>query len=95
MRQVGSYDEPGLCRANADPAELKEIAMHPHLAQQLAVQHVQDMRAQAAAARRVRQARRARRGHFVVATSAPALQPCPQLPCPPPVIRQPLSAKAA
>ena len=69
--------------------------MHPHLVQQLAVQHVKDMQAEAAAARRARQARRARRGPIVVTTSAPELQPCPQLPCPPPVARQPLSAKAA
>ena len=36
--------------------------MHPHLTQQLATQHVTDMRSQAIAARRARQARRARRG---------------------------------
>jgi len=36
--------------------------MHPELAHQLAVQHVNDMRAAAADARRARQARRARRG---------------------------------
>jgi hypothetical protein len=68
--------------------------MHPHLVQQLAVQHVKDMQAEAVLARRARQARRARRGD-IVTTSAPALLPCPQLPCPPPVSRQPLSAKAA
>ncbi|HWF80276.1 MAG TPA: hypothetical protein VN695_06790 [Streptosporangiaceae bacterium] len=69
--------------------------MHPHLAQQLAVQHVKDMRAEAAAARRARQARRARRGHVVATTPAPALRPCPQLPCPPSTVREPISAKAA
>ena len=69
--------------------------MHPHLAQQLAAQHVKDMRAQAAAARRVREARRARRGYVVATIPAPALRPCPQLPCPQPVDRQPISAKAA
>jgi hypothetical protein len=71
--------------------------MHPVLAQQLAVQHVNDMRAQAAAARRARQARRARRGHIGATPPAPApsLQPCPQLPCPPPVARPSVTAKAA
>jgi len=69
--------------------------MHPHLAQQLAVQHVKDMRAEAAAARRVRQARRARRVHIVATTPAPALRPCPQLPCTPSADRQPISVKAA
>ena len=69
--------------------------MHPHLAQQLAVQHVRDMRAEAVAARRAREARRARRGHLVATTPAHALPPCPQLPCPPPAVRQPISAKAA
>lgn len=74
--------------------------MHPLLAQQLAAQHVKDMRAEAAAARRARQARRARRGHIVATTPAPALRPCPQLPCPqlpcpPSAVRQPTSAKAA
>lgn len=69
--------------------------MHPHLAQQFAAQHVRDMRAQAAAVRRARQARRARRGHIVATTPASALRPCPQLPCPPPAVRQPTSARAA
>jgi hypothetical protein len=69
--------------------------MHPHLAQQLAAQHVNDMRAQAAAARRARQARRARRGYVVATIPAPALRPCPQPPCAEPAVRQPISAKAA
>ncbi len=69
--------------------------MHPILAQQLAAQHVNDMRAEAAAARRVRQARRARRGHVVVTTLVPSISPCPGLPCPPPDVREPLTAKAA
>ena len=69
--------------------------MHPHMAQQLAAQHVNDMRAQAVAARRARQARRARRVHIVATTPAPALRPCPQLPCPPSADRQHASVKAA
>ncbi|HXS61931.1 MAG TPA: hypothetical protein VN767_03605 [Streptosporangiaceae bacterium] len=70
--------------------------MHPELAHQLAVQHVNDMRASAAAARRARQARRARRGPSPVITSARPPQPCPQPPCTDfPATRQPLSAKAA
>ena len=71
--------------------------MHPHLAQQLAAQHVKDMRAEAAAARRARQARRARRGLDAPTTPAPTLLPCPQLPCPPSAGRlsTSTSAKAA
>lgn len=69
--------------------------MHPHLAQQLAAQHVSDMRAAAAVARRAREARRARRGHVVAMPPAPALRSCPQPPCPPPAVREPMSAKAA
>ena len=69
--------------------------MHPHLAQQLAAQHVSDMRAQAAAARRARQARRARRGYVVATTPATALRPCPQLPSTQPAVVQPMSTKAA
>ena len=69
--------------------------MHPQIAQQLAAQHVKDMRAQATAARRARQARRARRGYVVATIPAPALLPCPQPPCTQPAVRQPISAKAA
>jgi len=69
--------------------------MHPHLAQQLAAQHVKDMRAEAVAARRARQARRARRVHIVATTPAPALRSHPQLSCSPSADRQPISVKAA
>ena len=69
--------------------------MHPTLAGQLATQHVRDMRVQAAVARRARLARRARRGHVVVGMSTPSLQPCPQLPCPPSVVRPSATARAA
>jgi hypothetical protein len=69
--------------------------MHPLMTQQAAAQHVNDMLAQAAAARRARQARRARRGLVVAATPVPLLEPCPELPCPPPVVREPATVKAA
>jgi hypothetical protein len=51
--------------------------MHPHLTQQLAVQHVNDMRSQAIAARRARQARRARRG-VPITVRRGVLSPQPQ-----------------
>ena len=69
--------------------------MHPILAEQLAAQHVTDMRAEAAVARRARLARRARRGPVVVGLPTSSLHPCPQLPCPPPVVRPAVTARAA
>ena len=69
--------------------------MYPLMVQQLAAEHVKDMRAEAAAARRARQARRARRGPVVATTPVPLLQPCPELPCPPPADREPVGARAA
>jgi hypothetical protein len=47
--------------------------MHPQLAGQLAIQHVNDMRAEAAVARRARLARRARRGAILMSTPILAL----------------------
>jgi len=69
--------------------------MHPIMVQQAAAEHVNDMLAEAAAARRARQARRARRGPVVATTPVPLVQPCPELPCPPPAVREPVTAKAA
>ena len=56
---------------------IEEVVMHPLLTQQLAAQHVTDMRSQANAARRARQARRARRGVDVTVRRG-VLSPQPQ-----------------
>ncbi len=51
--------------------------MHPDLVQQLAAQHVRDMRVVATEARRARQARRARRG-VIITVRRGGLSPQPQ-----------------